>query len=463
MSEQGSRVTVALEDGPAVTLRSKKWQWVAAIVVLAVLGAGVAIWFLQARDPEYRPPVIEGLTEEPDYSWQLALDEEQDFAVIGETIAIHPSRAARGQLSVTMVEPETGEELWHQDYSEYLPDSRARSVWLNNLPGTDRMAIRLAPGDGAAQLILFADRATGEIVESREIPADTQLITTNAGTYLLLTEGAPGSGFQEMALLQSDDPDDALWSIPFTYSGDLERVSFREHEGYLAVTSDVPGFWTESTHRVVTMTDGTRPDWVPDDYATVHFFPGIGVVTRAGTISGHDLESGDELWRIGDEDRGAWSVGGNLFELRTDEEGLQVMRLDITEGSPLWDEPLVMPQNETQSVGDFRNLTLAGDELVAIGLTGPSTADDLQTCLSVIDADTGEADQWRCHDVDGLWSWGGVDQIILWDGSTLAAAGLREDELRWSKYFTSVHVEVRDVGGDLLVNDQSRHVIGVLE
>lgn len=462
MSEQESRVGVALEDDPAVAPRSKKWQPIASVVVFAVLAAGVVMWFLQASDPEYRPPVIEGLIEEPDFAWQRLLGDEMGFTVIDNMIALHPQESSDGELEIAMLDPTSGEELWRQNYGEHLTDDEPSELWLRNLQGTDQFAIRITPGGNAPQQVLLVDRADGDLVASREIPPHTRLITSNEGSYLLVGDQPWPDPSQSMTLLGSDDPDDEVWTRQLLGFSNADRFTVREQGGYLAVSPDVSGTWLERTDRVLRMEDGERPDWIPGDYTTVYFFSDVAVVTREDGIAAHDLTNGEELWSS-DGDRAAWSLTGNLFELRGDESGLGVMRVDPDDGNELWEAELVMPQVEADTVSDFRSLTLAGDDLVAVGTARGATPEESQTCLSAVDLETGESGAWHCHDMVATGTWGGPHQMILWDGRSLLAVGLIDGEERWSWTFRSEWVEVRDVGGRLLVHDATQRTIGVLE
>lgn len=445
---------VELAGEPEVrTARDRRWQLVASLAVIAVLAAGVVTWLFQVGDPEYLPPVVEGLQEEPALAWRTTLQEGQVHRATSQGVLLHPEEWTSGALEMVMLDADTGEESWRHDLSQATELTRAEAVSVRDLPATESLSLALERPDDSQEVLLI-DATSGEVERAMVLPDDGVLVATNAGTYLVVTMDPEGlEGFSTISLLTSDDPDSVRWTATVPSLFELEDTSFREYQGYLGLGIDIPGVWWPGSNLVIDMATGEVPGWAGPGIQTAMFFPESVVTSNDGDLVAHDLGSGEELWRQEDCDCTPLEVDGKLFKLSLgDDDITDLMRLDPGDGEPAWDASLAIG-----SPPDNTTVRLAGDRAVLLQIP----PDQNRTCVATIDVDTGQLQPLYCHPVGGFLMWAGEDQMILWDNQTLGAAGLDEGELRWQLDLPGW--EVTNAGSRLLVHHPQRGTIGVLE
>ncbi len=437
----------------ARTAQDRRWQLVASLAVIAVLASGVITWLLQVGDPEYRPPVVEGLQEEPNLAWRTTLAAGQSYRATAEGVLLQPERWTSGPLELTMLETNTGEERWRRDFSEETELSGAEGLSVRDLPATGSLSLALQRPDGSQEVLLI-DAASGDVARTMVLPDDGVLVATNAGAYLVVAMDPEGlDGSSTISLLTSDDPESVVWTATVPSLSDLEDTSFRQHQGHLGLGIDIPGVWWPGSNLVLDMESGQEPEWAGQAMQTAMFFPESVITSNDGDLVAHDLGTGEELWREADCNCTPLEVDNDLFKLSLGEDDItDLMRLAPDTGEQMWEESIAIG-----SPPDNTTVRLAGDRAVLLQIP----PDQNRTCVATIDVDAGALEPLYCHPVGGFLTWGGEDQMILWDNQTLAAAGLDESELRWELELAGW--QVTNVGPRLLVHHPQQGTIGVLE
>lgn len=459
----GGQITVELDGDPAARRETARasgrisWLWLpaAAVLMVAVMGI-VALW--PHPSSLYRPPVVEGLSEQPDFAWQRQLDgADATLTVTDRAILLHPNAWRGEDFVVELLDPADGEARWTRDFGEHITERTATRVSARDLPGTDYLSLTLGGALADPQQTLIVNRSDGRLIASREVPPGGVLATTDQGTYVLLREQSPnGYGELEISLLSSSAPDDTSWTSSANAYDSSQGLVLRELGGYLGLSMESSGYWDSGLGEVLSVgddvlrlnLDGSRPAW----------FVGNNVVAiEQEALAAYDAHTGEELWRIDDCRCFALEMGGRFFTLRWhDASRAEILGLDPADGSPLWDEPLVSEEF-------LYAITMADDEFVALRAQeiSPQT---YRTCVFGFDAETGAAGPERCLEAFGSFAWGGQGQVILWDGlNNLYAMGLSEDEPRWHLELPSQPSQIHVVDGRLVVVDEQTGTVGVLE
>lgn len=445
----------AVERPTPLTPRERRWQWLASLIVLSVLGAGVITWFVQAGTPPVKPPVVEGLEETPEFAWRLGLAGDELWVPAGDGLVVYPRASSGGQpVEVRMLDAASGDERW----AVPLDDEHApRRIFVRDLPGTDHVAVMLNDSDGTQTQVHLLDRASGEVAEaSLQLEPGQSLASTDAGSLLLLAseQGETSTGTVSVSLLGSPDVSDVVWSTDVSLPS-AESLVINELDGWLAFSAPEPGVWVPGFIAFVGKKDGTVPEWwEPGQGQRRVVVDKLAVGSEGQDLVARDVATGEVAWTREECDCLPWEVGGELYARSSADEGQVLTHID-TGGESLWEAEL-----GDVDVRDLR--VLDNDDLVLI--TGDSADVSQLACLTRLDNKTGEAGDKHCHPVGGWYRWQGGDQIIWWDGTTLAAAGVDDDGLRWEKKFgEDAEIEVVDVDGHLLVHDLTAGQLGALE
>lgn len=94
---------VELAGEPDVrTPQDRRWQMVASLAIIAVLASGVITWLFQVGDPEYQPPMVEGLQEEPELAWRSVLEPGQAYRATSQGVLLYPSEWTSGALELVL-------------------------------------------------------------------------------------------------------------------------------------------------------------------------------------------------------------------------------------------------------------------------------------------------------------------------------------------------------------------------
>lgn len=446
--------------------RRLRWVWLPVIGALAVLGVGLSIWLSGDDELRIEPPVIEGLTEEPSFAWQLSIPHDVTYTPVGDGVVLLPYLLGADDAVVSLVDLDSGEERWHQDYREYLPGSLLPYVSVRDLPGTERIAVMLSSyGEGPATRILLVDRSDGVVTATVETDGVAVMATSNAGVYYLMEHREGGV---EISRLRSDDPNDLLWSAPLRETENIDEIVLLETQGHLLVTYLDPGDWFPLRGLIFRTDDGSRPEWTGDDLASYALVEDVMIVQNEGRdLAAIDLGTDMQLWQDDDCRCNLVSLDGVVYTsaLRpsaTDPSvRAQIRRIDPRTAEVQW---------ETTTGGELiPRLATVGEHLVGLTIKIPDDADDpnpetpgVETCLVTFATQTGEPGGPHCHPTYGWLSWSGEDQLILWGHEWLMAVAPDETEPRWTLNFDD-HSQIRDVNGVLLVHNFESGTIGVLE
>lgn len=151
--------------------RRLRWLWLPVIGALAVLGVGLGIWLSGEDELRIEPPVIVGLADEPTYAWQVSVPASSTYATVGDAVVVYPYVLGTDGAAISLVDIDSGDERWRQDYRDYLPEPRLHNVHVRDLPGTSRLTVTLTQASEVRSTrVLVVNRSNGEVV-ANHVPA----------------------------------------------------------------------------------------------------------------------------------------------------------------------------------------------------------------------------------------------------------------------------------------------------
>lgn len=334
------------------------------IALLAVSLSGCATvsdWFAEDEELEVRRlKPIEAMFQ-PQVKWDVTVgDGVQDyFSRLAPTVAYGKVFAASRDGLVVALDPETGQQIWQQDFANYDNYSFKKAIlWYSNRAVSAKISGGLSAAyesvyfgteDGyvyaleeATGSVKWKVGVKGEVISAPAVDAGVVLVNTTSGHLIALD---PESGEQKW-VTESDVPPLTLRGVsaPAAESG---GALVGTPSGKLQVSILETGMVAWET-QIASPSGATELERIVDiDVKPLVFGGNVFVVSYNGTLSAVELRTGQVIWT---REYGSYrniSIDGNrLFVVDTKSN---LYAIDRRSGVELWSNVALRDRNITSA------------------------------------------------------------------------------------------------------------------